>query len=60
MKTILPSTLALAAVLSLGACRSTSSTGPDTAIVLFPGTGTAEQLNSGCWASFFDERGRWS
>jgi len=56
MKTILPATLTLAAVLSLGACGSTSSTGADTALVLFPGTGTAEQLKSGCWASFFDER----
>ena len=25
-------------------------------MVLFHGTGTAEQLKSGCWASFFDER----
>ena len=56
MQKIVPSTLALAAVLSLGACSSTSSTGPDTALVLFHGTGTAEQLKSGCWASFFAER----
>ena len=28
----------------------------DTAIVLLPGTGAAEQVRTGCWATFFDER----
>jgi hypothetical protein len=28
----------------------------DTAIVLLPGAGAAEQARSGCWATFFDER----
>ena len=55
MKKIALSMLAVAAALSLGAC-STPKTGPDVAVVLFPGTGTTEQLQSGCWASFFDER----
>ena len=49
-------TLAVAAALSLGACSSTRSDPPDVAIVLIPGPGTAEQLQSGCWATFFDER----
>jgi len=48
-------TLAVAAALALGAC-STPSSDPDVAIVLIPGAGTAEQLQSGCWATFFDER----
>ena len=48
--------------LALSACTSTSSgtTGPDsgvdTDIVVLPGTGGAEALQSGCWATFYDER----
>jgi hypothetical protein len=54
-KTVAP--LAVAALaLALGGCASSPGTGPDRALVLFPGLGTAEQLKSGCWASFFDER----
>ncbi len=61
-------TLALAvAATALAACSSMnsgsgSSSAPmasvqaDTAIVLLPGTGAAEQVASGCWATFFDER----
>jgi len=60
MRTV-PCMLALAAALSLAACGSTKTWTPadtvDTAVVLLPGTGNAEQLQSGCWASFFDERG---
>ena len=48
-------TLALAAALTLGACTSPSGSGGD-AVVVLAGLGTAEQLKSGCWASFFDER----
>ncbi len=28
----------------------------DTAVVVLPGSGTGEQVQSGCWATFFDER----
>jgi hypothetical protein len=56
MKKIVAATLAVAAAVSLGACSSTRSDTPDVAVVLFPGVGTAEQLQSGCWATFFDER----
>ena len=28
----------------------------DTAVVLLPGSGAADQVASGCWATFFDER----
>jgi hypothetical protein len=56
---ILTSLLALATAGLLAACGSTrSSTPPDEVqtIVLLPGVGSAEQLQSGCWATFFDER----
>jgi len=53
---ILTSLLAVAAAGLVAGCGSTRSDGPDVAVVLFPGVGTAEQLNSGCWATFFDER----
>ena len=58
MKKTAAATLVVAAALSLGACGSmrSSSNEPDVAVVLFPGVGTAEQLQSGCWAIFFDER----
>jgi hypothetical protein len=49
-------TLAVAAAVALGACSSTRSNDPDVDVVLLPGAGTAEQLQSGCWATFFDER----
>ena len=59
--------LATLAVAALGACSSTSSTRsssgyssgmaePDTAVVLLPTTGAAEQMRAGCWASFYEER----
>lgn len=58
--------LLAASVLALGACSSMSPGGNsttatpgsdvDTAIVLLPGTGAAEALQSGCWATFYDER----
>lgn len=53
--------LALAATTALGACSSmksgsAASADVDTAIVLLPGSGAAEQVQSGCWATFFDER----
>ena len=63
----LPTLLAALAVAALGACSSTSSTRsssgyssgmaePDTAVVLLPTTGAAEQMRAGCWASFYEER----
>jgi hypothetical protein len=58
MKKIAAATLAVAAMLALGGCSTPRSAAdaPDVAVVLFPGTGSAEQLQSGCWATFFDER----
>ena len=55
--------LALATA-ALAACSSMTPSAPatsgtvqvDTAIVLLPGTGAADQIASGCWATFFDER----
>jgi len=63
----LPIFLATLAVAALGACSSTSSSRsssgyssgmaePDTAVVLLPTTGAAEQMRAGCWASFYEER----
>ena len=63
----LPTLLAALAVAALGACSSTSSTRsssgyssgmaePDTAVVVLPTSGAAEQMRAGCWASFYDER----
>ncbi len=52
-------TTALAACSSMSPSSATPMAGAasvDTDIVLFPGTGAAEQLASGCWATFFDER----
>ena len=57
-------TLLALATTALGACSSMNSTTSDamaaptvdTAIVLLPGSGAAEQVASGCWATFFDER----
>ena len=59
--------LATLAVAALGACSSTSGTRsssgyasgmaePDTAVVVLPTSGAAEQMRAGCWASFYDER----
>ena len=58
MQKIAAATLAVAAFLALGACSTTRSAAddPEVAVVLLPGTGSAEQLQSGCWATFFDER----
>jgi hypothetical protein len=63
MKTGLPSLLAIAC-LALGACASTGpSSGAmapaatdDTAVVILPDVGAATAVQSGCWATFFDER----
>jgi len=63
----LPTLLAALAVAALGACSSTSSTRsssgyssgmaePDTAVVVLPTSGAAEQMRAGCWASFYEER----
>ena len=51
-------TLALAAA-SLGACSSmkpSSGSGTDTDAVILPNVGASAQLESGCWARFYDER----
>ena len=55
MKKLAAATLALAAALSLGGCGSTTGD-PNAPVVVLSGPGTTEQLKSGCWASFFDER----
>jgi hypothetical protein len=49
---------ACSSMTSTGGASSTASTAPevDTAIVLLPGTGAGDQIASGCWATFFDER----
>jgi hypothetical protein len=53
----------LAACSSMGGGGSRSSSGysggtteVDTAVVVLPTTGAAEQMRAGCWASFYDER----
>jgi len=60
--------LASLGIASLAACssmgggqRSSSGYGAggadvDTAVVLLPTAGAAEQMRAGCWASFYDER----
>ena len=59
-------TLLALATTALAACSSMSSTSGsssamaapavETAVVLLPGSGAAEQVASGCWATFFDGR----
>jgi hypothetical protein len=54
--------LAAAAVATLAACSSTSgsraaaSADVDSAVVVLPTSGATEQMRSGCWASFYDDR----
>ena len=55
MKKLAAATLALVAALTLGGCASTTGD-PNAPVVVLSGLGTTEQLKSGCWASFFDER----
>ena len=50
------STLALSACTSTSSGTTGSGSGVDTDIVVLPGTGGAEALQSGCWATFYDER----
>jgi hypothetical protein len=66
----LTTVLAALAVTALGACSPMSGTGSqrsssgygggaadaDTAVVVLPTSGAAEQMRAGCWASFYDER----
>ena len=60
----LSSLAALVAAAALAACGSmlpaagpsTVSVEPETAVVLLPGAGAAAQVQSGCWATFYDER----
>jgi len=51
---------ALAACSSMGGRSSSAAAGGsadvDTAVVLLPTSGAAEQMRAGCWASFYDER----
>ena len=53
-------TTALAACSSMHSPMGGSAYGSapqvDTAVVLLPGAGAADQVASGCWATFFDER----
>ncbi len=62
MKIVRSSLLALAAA-SLVACGSMRTSGGsaaaadvDTAVVILPNAGAGAQLESGCWATFYDER----
>ena len=57
--------LTAAALASLAACTSMGGGGSrsaggaydvDTAVVVLPTRGAAEQMRSGCWATFYDER----
>ena len=54
MRKLAAATLAVA-TLTLGGCASTTGD-PNAPVVVLAGLGTADQLKSGCWASFFDER----
>ena len=58
-----PLLLAPAAIAALVACTSMRSGGPsiasptvEPAVVVLPTAGAAEQMRSGCWASFYGER----
>ena len=55
--------LAALAVATLAACSSmrsqpgsAGSADVDTAVVVLPTSGAAEQMRAGCWASFYEER----
>ncbi len=39
-----------------GTASSTAAVEVDTAVVVMPTSGAAEQMRAGCWASFYDER----
>ena len=56
----LPAFLSAVALASLAACSSMSGSrsggDTDSAVVVLPTAGAAEQMHSGCWASFYDER----
>jgi hypothetical protein len=59
----LPAFLSAVALASLAACssmgggaRSAAGSDADRATVVLPTAGAAEQMRSGCWASFYDER----
>jgi hypothetical protein len=56
----LPTLLFAAALAALGACStmggSPAAGDADNAVVVLPTAGAAEQMRSGCWASFYDER----
>ena len=51
---------ALAALTALAACTSMRTAEPastvETAVVVLPTSGAAEQMRSGCWASFYGDR----
>jgi hypothetical protein len=61
--------LATLAIATLGACSSMGGSGtrsssgygggmaePDTAVLVLPTSGAAEQMRAGCWASFYEGR----
>ena len=56
----LPAFLSAVALASLAACSSMSGSrsggDTDSAVVVLPTAGAAEQMHGGCWASFYDER----
>ena len=49
-------TLAACASMGSGPSGSSGSADVDTAVVILPTSGAAEQMRAGCWASFYDER----
>jgi hypothetical protein len=54
--------LTAAAIATLAACSSTSgmraaaSSDVDSVVIVLPTSGATEQMRSGCWASFYDDR----
>ena len=51
--------LSVTAAATLAACASRNpavNDGVDSDVVIFPGAGAAEQVQNGCWATFFNER----
>ena len=49
-------TLAACSSMGSGPSGSSGSADVDTAVVILPTSGAAEQMRAGCWASFYDER----
>jgi hypothetical protein len=46
----------LAACTSMRSGSTTAAAEVDTAVIVLPTSGAAEQMRNGCWASFYDDR----